>query len=309
MAGTFDKNELADALRPVVGEGCVLLDEPMAAHTTFQIGGPADVYVRPGGAEEVAAVLRVCAAHGAPVRVVGRGSDLLVSDAGLRCAVLEIGERLSGVCVRGSRLYAQAGATNAQVAEAACAAGLSGYEFAAGIPGTLGGAAIMNAGAYGGELRDVAVAVECVMPDGARRRFAAWEACWGYRHSSFDGMGCVVVGVELQLRPDDAQAIRARMDDLAARREAKQPLDMPSAGSTFKRPAGHFVGKLVQEAGLRGCRVGGAQVSEKHTGFVVNAGGASAADVRELIAHVQRVVREASGVGLIPEVRMWGFDE
>ena len=197
------------------------------------------------------------------------------------------------------------------MAEAACAAGLAGYEFASGIPGTVGGAAVMNAGAYGGEFADVATSVRCLAPDGSLVEVPAKDAGWGYRRSMMGDAGLVVLGAALRLArdPEGPHAVRARMDDLARRRAEKQPLELPSAGSTFKRPEGHFAGKLVQDAGLRGFRIGGAQVSEKHTGFVVNAGGATADDVRRLIAEVCRRVREASGVTLEPEVRMWGFEE
>ncbi|MDO4291055.1 MAG: UDP-N-acetylmuramate dehydrogenase, partial [Eggerthellaceae bacterium] len=199
----------------------------------------------------------------------------------------------------------QAGASNAQVAEAACAAGLAGYEFASGIPGTIGGAAIMNAGAYDGEFRDVAASVRCLTPDGDIVDVSAEEVAWSYRHSMMMERGYVVLGATLRLRAGDATEIRARMDDLARRRAEKQPLEMPSAGSTFKRPEGYFAGKLIQDAGLRGYQVGGAQVSTKHTGFVVNAGGATAADVLQLIADVQARVYENEGVRLEPEVRVW----
>ena len=273
---------LTEALRGIVGPEAVRVGAPMSELTTFRIGGPAAVVVEPATTDEAAQVLSACHAAGAEVRVMGLGSDLLVSDAGVDAVVVRLAQRFSGIKVQGTKLFVDAGASNEQVAQAALAAGLAGYEFASGIPGTIGGAAIMNAGAYGGEFRDVCCGLTCATPDGR------------------------IVEV-LQLRPDNAATIRARMDDLAARRAEKQPLDMPSAGSTFKRPAGYFAGKLIQDAGLRGFSVGGAQVSQKHTGFVVNAGGATAADVRELIAQVQQRVFENEGVRLDPEVRMWGF--
>lgn len=301
--------EAAAALERLLGADAVRRDEPMAAHTTFQVGGPADLFVLPHTPEQAAAAVAACREAGCPVRVVGLGSNLLVADAGLRGAVVQLAGNLAGVRVAGDTVVAQAGASNAQVAEAACAAGLAGYEFASGIPGTVGGAAIMNAGAYGGEFRDVAAGVRCLDAHGALVDVGAAEAAWSYRHSMMDDAGLIVLEATLRLRHDEPAVIRARMDDLARRREEKQPLDMPSAGSTFKRPEGHYVGALVQDAGLRGLRLGGAQVSEKHTGFVVNAGGATAADVRALIAEVQRRVYEHAGVRLVPEVRMWGFDD
>lgn len=297
------------ALFPLIEEDIVRFDEPMAACTTFGIGGPADCCVVPRNFEEVRLAVRACREHGLPLRVMGLGSDILVADAGLRCVVLRIAENLSDIALDGNTVTVQAGCSNAELARVVCEAGFAGYEFASGIPGTVGGAAIMNAGAYGGEFKDVARLVKCMTPDGDVVEVSAEEAAWSYRHSMMDGAGLVVLEATLELTPDDPAAIQARMDDLAQRRLDKQPLDMPSAGSTFKRPEGCFVGKLVQDAGLRGYRVGGAQVSEKHTGFVVNAGGATAADVRQLISDVQDRVHADAGVRLEPEVRMWGFEE
>lgn len=298
-------SELYMQLEDIVGADNVRYDEPMRDHTTFAIGGPADAYVIPHSIGELAAVVKACRAAEAPYRIVGNGSDLLVADEGLRCVVIQVLDNLAGIEVDGTRVFAQAGATNAAVARAALEAGLAGFEFASGIPGTIGGAAIMNAGAYGGEFKDVAVELTCVTPEGDFVTVSREEADWAYRHSMMDGAGYIVAEAVLELAADDAAAIKERMDDLQARREEKQPLEMPSAGSTFKRPEGYFAGKLIQDAGLRGYRVGGAQVSEKHTGFVVNAGGATAADVRALIADVQARVFEQFGVHLEPEVRMW----
>lgn len=305
----FDKHALALAINKTLDGDYAVCDEPMAEHTTFRIGGNAAVFVQPTDGESVAQILHLCKLAGAPVRFLGCGSDLLVSDDGLDCVVVHIGEAMSQIIVDGERLEVQAGATNRDVAEAACRAGLSGYEFASGIPGTVGGAAIMNAGAYGGEFKDVCEYVGCILPTGEYARYTAEDAQWAYRSSVFDKDGCAIIEVRLKLKHDDEGAIRARMDDLQKRREEKQPLDLPSAGSTFKRPEGHFAGKLIQDAGLRGFMVGGAQVSEKHTGFVVNAGHATAQDVRSLIAHVREEVDRQFGVKLEPEVRMWGFGE
>ena len=299
---------LIDELTGIVGADAVRCEAPLSACTTFRIGGPAEVLVEPSSAQQVADAVAACRAAGAPVRVMGLGSDLLVADAGLVGVVVRLAERFAGVRVDGARIVADAGASNEAVARAAQAAELAGYEFASGIPGTVGGAAIMNAGAYDGEFADVCVRVRCLTPAGEIVDVPAAQAGWGYRKSMMSDEDYVVLECELALTPDDAGAVQARMDDLAARRAAKQPLDMPSAGSTFKRPTGYFVGKLVQDAGLRGFRVGGAQVSEKHTGFVVNAGGATAADVRALIAAVQERIFAREGVRLEPEVRMWGFE-
>ncbi|WP_282190456.1 UDP-N-acetylmuramate dehydrogenase [Adlercreutzia caecimuris] len=319
-------------LRAIVGAERVLADEPLAAHTTFRIGGPAQWLVLPCSENEVAAIVNACEGAGVPWRVLGLGSNVLAPDGGLPGVTVKLAENFSAVEVLpGGLVRAQAGATNEAVAEAALAAGLAGYEFASGIPGTVGGAAIMNAGAYDGQFSDVAVEVRCLAPanrtgasggdnpDGVGNKsgsgeaaedaivtLSAAEAAWGYRASRMMREGLVVLSATLQLAPDSPAAIRARMDDLRERRASKQPLEMPSAGSTFKRPEGHFAGALIQEAGCQGASVGGAQVSTKHAGFVVNTGDATAADVLALIAEVQRRVHEASGVTLEPEVRLWG---
>ena len=299
---------LFEELIGIVGAANVRAPEPLATHTTFNIGGPADIFVSPASIEEVSRVVVACEHAGEPWRVIGCGSDLLVDDAGVSGVVIEVRDNLSEIRVEGARIVAGAGATNAAVAEAACAAGLSGYEFACGIPGTLGGAAIMNAGAYDGEFSQVCASVTCVAPDGRVVEVPRSDAEWSYRGSMFDHARYIVVSATLELSRANEADVRARMDELTERREAKQPLDMPSAGSTFKRPEGYYAAALIDEAGLRGLTVGGAQVSRKHTGFVVTAGGATSADVRALIAEVQRRVREHSGVELSPEVRMWGRD-
>ena len=233
---------------------------------------------------------------------------MLVSDAGLPGVVIEIGERMAHISIDGSIVHAQAGATNEAVAQAALEAELTGYEFASGIPGSVGGAAIMNAGAYDGEFKDVAVSVSCLFPDGTVREIPAEEADWSYRHSMMSDKGLVVLGATLQLAAGDKDEIRAKMDDLSQRRSSKQPLEMASAGSTFKRPEGYFAGKLIQDSGMQGHSVGDAQVSTKHAGFVVNTGNASAADVLQVIRDVQAAVADQFGVTLETEVRMWGFD-
>lgn len=301
------RRQMFDALVEVVGERTVRVDEPMNAHTTFEVGGPADFFVSPGSVDELRAVLDAVRRAGESLWVVGCGSNLLVSDAGLRGVVVHVGDALAAIEVDGTTLHVQAGATNEQVAAAALDAGLAGYEFASGIPGSVGGAAIMNAGAYDGEFKDVCTQVRCLTPEGDLVDVMAAEAGWSYRHSMMMDKGWIVLDATLELAPDDPDAIRARMDDLAERRSSKQPLELGSAGSTFKRPEGHFAGALIQQAGMQGHRVGGAMVSTKHAGFVVNAGGATAADVLQVIADVQKAVEESAGVRLEPEVRMWGF--
>lgn len=300
-------DQLESALANIFAPEVLLRNEPLSLHTTFCIGGPADYYVMPSCAEEITSAIEAAQAAGVPWWIIGCGSDLLISDDGLRGVVIEIGQRMANISIESETLHVQAGATNAAVAEAACAAGLAGFEFASGIPGSIGGAAIMNAGAYDGEFKDVATSVTCLMPNGAVCEVSAAEADWSYRHSMMSDRGLIVLEAVLKLHADDPAEIRARMNDLAQRRASKQPLEMASAGSTFKRPAGYFAGKLVQDSGMQGHRVGGAQVSTKHAGFVVNTGDATAADVRQVIADVQAAVREQFGVELEPEVRMWGF--
>lgn len=304
-----DKQQaLVLALRNTVGEENVLLDEPMSRHTTFCIGGPADVFIVPRTIEDLARIHRVCEDTFTPLRVIGRGSNLLVSDEGLRGVVVLVAENLSEITVRGNELWVQAGATNEEVARAAQEAGLSGYEFACGIPGTVGGAAIMNAGAYGGEFKDVCRGLTCIDQEGDFVTVARDEAEWSYRHSMMDDAGYMVAEVVLDLVPGDKVEIKARMDDLQAQRNQKQPLDMGSAGSAFKRPEGHYAGKLIQDSGMQGHRVGGAQVSLKHAGFIVNTGSATASDVRQVIYDVQKSVKERFDVSLEPEIRMWGME-
>ena len=305
----YDKQELGRMLDAALPAGRVLRDEPMSLPTTFCVGGPVDFFVDAHDADEVRAAVQAARQAGAPWRVLGCGSNVLVADAGLPGVVVNIGAAMARVEGDGDIVRAQAGATNEQVANAALAAGLAGYEFASGIPGSIGGAAIMDAGAYDGEFKDVGVSVTCLTPEGEVLEVPAAEADWGYRHSMMMDAGYIVLAAVLQLRAGDPVAIRAKMDDLAERRSSKQPLELPSAGSTFKRPTGYFAGKLIQDAGMRGHRVGGAMVSEKHCGFVVNAGGATAADVLGVIRDVQAAVMADAGVQLEPEVRMWGFAE
>ena len=305
----MNRDLLTDKLASIVGAPQVLVDEPMSAHTTFRVGGPADLFVMPSNAGEVKAVLDACDEAGVATYIVGRGSNVLVADTGLRGVVVQLAANFANVDVReDGTIVASAGVSNAKVAAQALQAGLAGFEFAAGIPGTIGGAAIMNAGAYDGEFKQVATALSCL---DARRNVvdvSAEDAQWGYRHSMMMDAGMTVLEVTLKLAAGEPEAIRARMDELARRRSDKQPLDLPSAGSTFKRPEGHFAGKLIQDAGLMGYTVGGAQVSMKHAGFVVNFDNATAADIAQVISDVRARVLCEFGVELEPEVRMWGFD-
>ena len=303
----MDVNVLHARLAALFSSEELKLDEPLSAHTTFRVGGPADFFVEPHSAEQIQAAVNAAREAGAPWHVIGQGSNLLVADEGLRGLVICLGERFSAITVEGCALTAQAGATNKEVARAACEAGLTGYEFASGIPGSIGGAAYMNAGAYDGEFKDVASTLTCLDQGGQVIAVNAADAGFGYRTSAMQDRGWLVLAATLQLSPTEPDRIAERIADLTARRSAKQPLDLGSAGSTFKRPAGHYAAQLIDEAGLRGYRVGDAMVSTKHTGFVVNVGHATASQVLQVIRDVTDQVQAASGVRLEPAVRMWGF--
>ena len=284
----------------------ILEQEPMSRHTTFRVGGPARFFLIPETEEEVAGAIAESKRRGLPFTVVGRGSNLLVSDAGYDGAVILIGDALAKTQVCGTTVRAQAGITLAALAAYACRLSLTGLEFAAGIPGSLGGALLMNAGAYGGEMKDVVRSVRLMDPDGTvHEEDVSWME-YGYRSSRAQSEGCIILGAELELKPGDPSVIREAMQDLAERRRSKQPLEYPSAGSFFKRPKGYFAGALIEQAGLKGFSAGGAQVSEKHAGFVINTGGATAADITALQREVVRRVQERFGVTLEPEVRRLG---
>ena len=300
--------EFLSSCRAFLQADQLLLDEPMSRQTTFEIGGPADCLIFPQTIEEVCRVVALVREYDLPLTVLGNGSNLLVRDGGIRGVVLKFNGPMSEMRLEGSHIIAGAGAHLKDVSEFAAAHGLTGLEYACGIPGSIGGAIFMNAGAYGGETKDVAYSVRAVAKDGTVKTYSKEELDLGYRHSVFQGNGELICEVELALEPGDEGEIRQVMADYTQRREAKQPLEMPSAGSTFKRPEGYFAGTLIDQTGLKGLQVGGAQVSIKHAGFVVNAGGATAADVQNLIKEVQRLVFEKHGVKLYPEVRMIGED-
>jgi len=293
-------------LRAIVGEENLLVDEPMSEHTTFEIGGPADFYVIPEDFDEVRDVVAACKDAGVDYFVLGCGSDLLVSDEGYRGVIVAVADGLVGVSVEDDEICCQAGVGLREASEMACELGLSGLEFACGIPGSVGGACFMNAGAYGGCMADVLKEVRVLLPDGSVADVPASELNLGYRKSRIADEGWVVLSATFGLNPGDPQKIRATMDDLTHQREEKQPLELPSAGSTFKRPEGHFAGKLITDAGLKGYQSGGAAVSKKHAGFVVNVGGATASDVHAVIEHVQDEVERQFSVRLEPEVRFLG---
>ena len=300
-------NKLLDILNGFARGDQVLVNEPMARHTTFRVGGPADALFLPEGEDQLIAALSAAREAGVDAFVIGNGSNLIVRDGGVRGLVIAIGEGMSDIRREGDTVIAQAGASLARVAGFAQGEGLSGLEFASGIPGTLGGGCAMNAGAYGGQLSDVLIDARVLLAD----RIVTLDRGgmeMGYRTSLPLRTGGIVLSARFALTPDDPAAILERMKDLNARRRDKQPLNLPSAGSTFKRPEGHFAGALIEQAGLKGRSVGGAQVSEKHAGFIVNTGGTTAADVLALIRLVQDEVQARSGIRLETEVRVLGED-
>ena len=280
--------------------------EPMSRHTTFRAGGPADYYVEPETRQELAAVLDLCRQWGMPYYILGNGSNLLVGDKGYRGVMVALGKPWAEVEAEGCKIRAGAGALLSAAARLALKENLTGMEFASGIPGTVGGAVVMNAGAYGSELSDVLGQVMALTPEGQVQRFSSAELELGYRTSCVCSRRYVVLEAEFILSVGEGAAIRQRMEELAARRRARQPLEYPSAGSTFKRPPGYFAGKLIQEAGLSGFSVGDAQVSEKHCGFVINRGEAAASAILMLCREVQSRVLEYSGVELELEVKLLG---
>ena len=295
-----------DKLNNVIAKDSILTDEPMSRHTTFRVGGPADFFVTPKAKEEVRDVICICKEAGMPYYIIGNGSNLLVSDAGYRGVIVQIYKEMNEVKVEGDLVKAQAGALLSGIAAKALGAELSGFEFASGIPGTIGGACVMNAGAYGGEMKDVLESVTVLTGEGKIIELGRNELELGYRTSVIAKKGYIVLGAVLKLERGDGEKIKTYMDELKEKRVTKQPLEYPSAGSTFKRPEGYFAGKLIEDAGLRGFQVGGAQVSEKHCGFVINRDHATAADIMELMRQVQIRVKENSGVDLEPEVKRLG---
>lgn len=281
----------------------------MARYTSFRVGGEADVLVNIGSAEDISAALRAARRAGVPVTVIGNGSNLLVRDGGIRGLVLRIAGDFSEIRREGDTLHAQAGASLHAVAVFAQEQGLSGLAEVSGVPGTIGGGAMMNAGAYGAELSQVITSVNAVaLSDGKPLTFRGAHLGYGYRHSAMMEAGVIICEVTMALTPADPQAIRERMQELSRMRLDKQPLEYPSAGSTFKRPKDHFAAKLIDDCGLRGLRIGDAQVSEKHAGFIINRGHATASDILALMHEVTHRVEEATGIHLEPEVRILGED-
>ena len=300
------KEIVAKLIRGMVGEGDYKTDEPMKNHTSFRVGGPADVLVTPRSIEMTAQVYRVCRQNEIPVFVMGNGTNLIVSDKGIRGVVIKLADNLSSSSVEGEIIRAEAGMLVSAVSKLALSHELAGLEFAEGIPGTLGGAVAMNAGAYTGEMKDVVIRTTYIDSEGELGEIEGEGHCFGKRTSFIQKEGGIVVRSQLKLRRGKEAEIKALMDDFNRQLRDKQPLEMPSAGSIFKRPEGHFAGKLIQDCGLRGYGIGGAEVSAKHCGFIVNKGNAVSSDIVRLIKHIQDTVKSRFGVDLQTEVKIIG---
>lgn len=297
-----------DRIAQAVGVENIRMNEPMKLHTSFKVGGPADMLVTPTDEYQIRDVLRICREAGVPVFVIGNGTNLLVRDGGIRGVVIKIFDNYNGIKVEGNMITAEAGALLSVISKKAMESNLTGVEFACGIPGTAGGAAAMNAGAYDGEMRHVCDSVDLIDDKSNMVTLKNEELQFGYRRSIVSAEGYIVTKVRFALQRGDYDKIRARFDELMRRRREKQPLHLPSAGSTFKRPAGGYAAKLIEEAGLKGRRVGDAMVSDMHCGFIVNMGNATALQILELIEIVKSEVYRNSKIMLEPEVKIIGED-
>jgi UDP-N-acetylmuramate dehydrogenase len=286
----------------------IAIDEPMKKHTSFHVGGEADILVTPQSYQQVVEVIKLCNEDQIPYYIVGKGSNLIVRDGGFRGVIIKL-TKLDNIKVEGNTLIVQCGVDLSKVSDAALENSLAGFEFACGIPGTVGGAVTMNAGAYDGEIKNVIESAIVVDKQGKLINLNKEELELGYRMSAVQKYGYTVLEVTFKLLPGEYEKIKAKIDDLTKKREDKQPLEYPSAGSTFKRPEGHFTGKLIEECSLKGYKLGGAQVSEKHAGFIINKENATASDILNLIAHIQNTVKGRFGVDLHPEVRIIGEDK
>ena len=301
-----DKIFMYEELKRNIDETRIWMDEPMSKHTSFKIGGAASILANVVSHDEISHIINTARAKDVPYYIVGNGSNLLVSDKGIKGIVIKIADNLTDVKIEGNRVTASAGILLSKLAHTISEQELTGFEFASGIPGTLGGAICMNAGAYDGEMKNCVTAVKVLAEDGKIYKYTNEEMDFGYRKSRVQKDNLIVLEVEMEFEKGSKDEILSYTKNLNQRRSDRQPLHLPNAGSTFKRPVGHFAGKLIDDAGLRGVRVGGAQVSEKHCGFVVNAGEATAKDVMELMSVVKKVVKDKYDVLLEPEVRMVG---
>ncbi len=302
----MEYNNFIDNLNEISNSENILLNEPMKKHTSFKIGGNADIFIEPSSVEEMIQVIKLCHKHKVPYHVMGNGSNLLISDKGIRGVVLKTFNYLNNVEVYQNIIESQSGALLSKIANVALKNGLRGLEFASGIPGTLGGAIVMNAGAYGGETKDVIIETRYVNEDGEICIVVGDQHQFGYRTSIFQGTKKFIISSKFHLEYGDQNEIKAKMQQLNQRRRDKQPLEFPSAGSIFRRPEGYYAGKLIEDSGLKGYKIGGAEVSTKHCGFIVNTGDATAQNVLDLIEHIQRTVKQKFDVELKTEVKMIG---
>lgn len=300
--------ELYESLKNILNEDSIFVDELMKNHISFKVGGPADILVRPTSEEEIKAVFKLVESNNIPFLVKGNGTNILIKDGGFRGVVIEIADNFSDFRIEDDEIVVQTGALLSKIGRDAMNACLKGFEFASGIPGTLGGALAMNAGAYGGEMKNVVKSVRLMDADGNIFEYSNEDMKFGYRHSILSDRQLIALSAVIKLEKGDFEEIKAEMENLAHQRRSKQPLEYPSAGSTFKRPEGYFAGKLIQDANLKGVSVGGAQVSQKHSGFVINYDNATAKDVVDLIEHVKECVYNTHGVKLEEEVKILGED-
>lgn len=300
----MDINQFSQLLLTELPEGTIYLNEEMKNYTTFKIGGPVDILIKPDSIKSLVRAIKLCRTYEVPYYILGNGSNLLVADEGFRGVIIQIYTNFAEIKVEGNTVTAQAGALLSKIANKALEHSLAGFEFAHGIPGTLGGAVVMNAGAYGGEMKHVLVSCDVLDLEGNILTLSNEDLELGYRKSVIQKKGYIVLSATIGLKEGNKEEISASMKELMARRKEKQPLDKPSAGSTFKRPEGYFAGKLIMDSGLKGYQIGGAMVSDKHSGFVVNNGGATFKDVESLIKHVQEIVKEKYQVLLETEVKI-----
>ena len=305
----MDKKEMYDSLKEILNEELIFIDEPMYKHISFKVGGPADILVKPTTEEEIKAVFKFANEKKIPFFVKGNGTNILIKDGGFRGLVIELSDNFSDYKIEGNLITVQTGALLSVIGREAMKASLTGFEFASGIPGSLGGALAMNAGAYGGEMKNIVKSARLMDCEGNIVEYTNEEMNFGYRHSRLTDEKMIAISAVIELEEGDYDEIKAKMDDLAYQRRTKQPLEYPSAGSTFKRPEGYFAGKLIQDSNLKGKSVGGAQVSEKHSGFVINHNHATAKDIIDLIEHVKSTVYSSQGVQLEEEVKIIGEDK
>ena len=302
----MDQHQIANHLADIVGHDSIKLQEPMKLHTSFQIGGPADFFVEPSTGSQIKEILKFSRTHEIPLMIVGNGSNLLISDAGIRGIVLRIGSRMNRVVIKDDQVTVQAGVSLTSLSRTVLQHSLSGFEFASGIPGTMGGALAMNAGAYGGEMKDILQSCTVISAEGNETMLSREEMNLSYRKSRVQKTCEIIISADINLKAGQYRQIKFLMEDYWHRRLSKQPYFAPSGGSVFKRPEGYFTGKLIEDCGLKGTCVGGAMVSEVHAGFIVNRGGATASDVNQLMDLIQQNVKERFGVVLEPELRVIG---